>query len=459
LRRIVILGGGTSGLALAFRRNQNPAPGDDILVLEEGPQPGGSLRTLREEGLVLEAGPNTLRTTAAAERLISDLDLTDEVLVADPRAPRWIVRGGKARSVVPGPAGIFTSAISFGAKLRLLKEPFVAPRPADLDDESVHDFFSRRFGADLASYAAGPIVSGVWADDPKALSVRSAFPKLWEAEARSGSVLGGLLKAREPSGSRFRSRTVSFRNGLAALAERLVAKSQRAGVRVELNAEVTAIEGPFAVEDDGGVWKVHIADGTVYPADTLVSTLDARSLSSFLATRLPRSASRLSALAYSRLAVVLQAFRPERATGAPRGFGVLIPRGEGFLSLGVLYLSSLFPERVPDGLALTTSFFGGALEPTLPDLTESELLKLAEAEVRKLHPGIGPRVHGRVLKWPAALPRLPLGHHTTLDLLERDLDEINAGDDRPRLVVTGSWRDGLGLGERIARAEELAPTL
>ena len=55
MRRIVILGGGMTGLALAFLRNQNPAPGDDILVLEEGPQAGGSIRTLHEEGLVLEA--------------------------------------------------------------------------------------------------------------------------------------------------------------------------------------------------------------------------------------------------------------------------------------------------------------------------------------------------------------------------------------------------------------------
>jgi oxygen-dependent protoporphyrinogen oxidase len=459
LRRIVILGGGMTGLALAFLRNQNPAPGDDILVLEEGPQVGGSIRTLHEEGLVLEAGPHTLRTTAAAERLISDLDLSDEILVADPRSPRWIVRGGRARKVVPGPAGLLTMAIPFGARLRAIREPFVASRPAGLTDESVHDFFSRRFGPGLARYVAGPLVSGVWADDSKTLSMRSAFPKLWEAEARGGSVLRGLLKVPKPPCPRFRPRIVSFRSGLATLAERLAARSQRAGVRVELNAEILAIEGPFEGEDGGGTWRVQIADGTVYPADTLVSTLDAKALASLLETRLPRSAPHLSAMSYSRLAVALQAFRPERAEVAPRGFGVLIPRGEGFRSLGVLYLSSLFPHRVPGGLALATSFFGGSLDPSAPDLTEGDLLRLAETEMRKLHPAIGPRVHGRVLKWPAALPRLPVGHHATLELLAQDLEKVNASSERPRLVVTGSWRDGVGLGERIARAEELAPTL
>ena len=457
MRRIVVLGGGTTGLALAFRRNQNPAPGDDILVLEEGPQAGGSIRSLREEGLVLEAGPHTLRATEAAERLVADLGLGEEVLVADPRTPRWIVRRGRARAIFPGPAGLFTSALSLSAKARLLREPFVPPRPAALEDEPAHDFFSRRFGPGIAHDVADPLAVGVWADDPATLSARSAFPALWEAEGLSGSVLRGLLASRR--GARSRSRTLSFRQGLGALVERLVERSARAGVRVELNAEVEAIEGPLADGDAGGTWRVHIADGTVYPADTLVSTLDARSLASLLGPRLPRSGARLSALEYSRIVLVIQAFRPGRAAGAPRGFGVLLPRGEGFRSLGILYLSSLFPQRLPDGVALTTSFLGGPLDRFAPDLTESELLRIGETEVRRLHPGIGPTVHGRVVKWPAAIPRLPVGHHATLELLARDLEDLNAGGGPPRLVVTGSWRDGLGIGERIARAEEIARAL
>lgn len=459
MRRIVILGGGMTGLALAFLRNQSPAPGDDILVLEESPGPGGSLRSLREEGLVLEAGPHTLRTTPASDRLVEALGLGDEVLVADAKAPRWIVKGGRPRAIVPGPSALLTRAVSFRGRLRALREPFVAPRPGDLEDEPVHAFFARRFGEEAAREVAGPLAAGVWADDPETLSTRSAFPELWEAEARHGGVLRGLRKGTAPGEPGFRSRTISFRDGLGSLAERIAARSGRAGVRVELNAEVEAIEGPFEGVGSGSVWKVRIADGTVYPADTLVSTLDAPLLADLLGSRLPRSASRLSALSYSRVAVVPQAFRPERPAGAPRGFGVLFPRGEGFRALGILFLSSLFPSRTPRGVVLTSSFYGGALEPSLPERTESELLRLAEAEARRLYPALGPRIHGRVLKWPAALPRLPVGHHATLALLEQDLASLNAGSDRPRLVVTGSWRDGLGLGRRIARAEALAPTL
>jgi oxygen-dependent protoporphyrinogen oxidase len=457
LRRIVVLGGGATGLAVAFRRNENPAPGDDILVLEEGPRAGGSLRTLREEGLVLEAGSHTLRETPSAARLLADLGLADQVLAVDPRTPRWIVRGGKAHPIVPGPAGLLSSALSVGAKARLLREAFVPPRPPERDDESVHDFFTRRFGPDVARDLAEPLAVGVWADDPRTLSARCAFPTLWEAEERSGSVLKAFLSGRRERAPQ--ARTVGLADGLGTVAERLVERSQRAGVRIELNAEVAVVEGPFDPASSGSVWKVQIADGTVYPADTIVSTLDARVLAALLGTRLPRSSARLAELDYARLAVVLMAFRPPRPDGAPRGFGALFPRGEGFRSLGMLYASSLFPSRVPDGVAVVSAFLGGPLDPALPDRTEDELLALVESEIRRLHPAIGPRIYGRVLRWPSAFPRLPVGHHVTLDLLRRDLEGLNEGHERPCLVVTGSWRDGLGLGDRFARADEIAASL
>jgi oxygen-dependent protoporphyrinogen oxidase len=175
--RVVVLGGGIAGLATAFRRT---SPGE-TLVLEAAPRAGGSIRTIREDGFTLECGPNTLRTTEAAERLLADLGLEPDVVIADGKAPRWIVRGGSPRAVVPGPAALFNKVFTIAGKLRLLKEPFVAPRPASLEDESVHSFFARRFGEEAAVYGAGPMVSGVYAGDPRTLSMRSAFPKLWEA--------------------------------------------------------------------------------------------------------------------------------------------------------------------------------------------------------------------------------------------------------------------------------------
>ena len=460
-KTVAILGAGIAGLTAAFRRPTGSTP--DTLILEAGPVVGGSIRTLTREGLVLEAGPNTLRTNEAAERLLADLGLTSELLIADPRAPRWIVRGGRARRIAAGPGALFTSALSAGAKVRALFEPLARRVAVGIEDESVHDFFSRRFGSEIARYAIGPIVSGVYADDPKTLSMRCAFPKLWEAEQRAGSVILGMLGAGKsksaggPRPPRFHSRTVSFPTGLAriprALAERLAAD----GAELVTGATMTSLEGPGS--GSSPLWRMKTADGREFEAARVLSTLPAPHLARLLGDRLPRAGKALAALSYSPLAVVLLAFRPSDPSGAPQGFGTLIPRGEGFRALGVLYPSSLFPGRMPPGVAQTTVFLGGALDPALVDAPEEELLEIAESEVRRLHPKIGDRIDRSLVRWTAAIPRLPIGHRGTLDRLTEDLAELNGAHAEPSLIVTGPWRDGVSLAERIARGEAIGETL
>ncbi|HMA30073.1 MAG TPA: protoporphyrinogen oxidase [Thermoanaerobaculia bacterium] len=393
MTRVVVLGAGIAGLTAAFRR----ASMGETVVLEAGPRPGGSIRTIREDGFTLECGPNTLRTTEAAERLVADLGLEPRAVKADSKAPRWIVRGGSPRAVVPGPAALFNKVFTTRGKLRLLKEPFVPPRPASLEDESVHSFFARRFGEEAALYGAGPMVSGVYAGDPRSLSMRSAFPRLWEAEGAAGSVIKGLLRkkkreedaprgaadasggaaedllrkgkgsAARPASPRHRARTLTFDQGLFTLIEALQQRlSLRPGFQLELNAAVVAIDGPRVPAPPGRRWTVRTADGRSFDADVLVSTLSAPADARLLDGILTRSAKLLALVPSSPITVVMQAYHaPASPQDAPRGFGGLIPQVEGFRSLGILYPASLFEGRAPAGFVLTTSFLGGALDREL----------------------------------------------------------------------------------------------
>lgn len=469
MKRVVILGGGIAGLTAAFRRKGE----GETVVLEASPSPGGSVRTVREDGFVVEGGPNTLRTSAAADRLLADLGLEARAVKADPKAPRWIVRDGVPRPVVPGPGALFNEVFSLRGKLRLLKEPFVRGRPADLEDESVASFFARRFGEEAARYGAGPMVSGVYAGDPDSLSMRSAFPRLWEAEGAAGSVIRGFLrnkKKEDPGQSgtagasgkgaedllrrgknaaaqsappRHRARTLTFDTGLYLLIEALQsALNSRPGCRLETGAPATIVEGPHVA---GPRWTVRVADGRSWDADALVSTLEAPAVARLFGDRLPRSGPALAAMKSSPVTVVALAYPDGPAS--PKGFGALVPRGEGIRSLGVLYPSSLFSGRAPAGFVLTTSFLGGALDPALAAAPDAEVLAVATDEARRLHPGLPAPVRSWIFRWPAAIPQLPLRHHRALLALEEDLKAL------PGLVLTGSWRDGVALGERIASGE------
>lgn len=465
MKRVVVLGGGITGLTAAFRRTGSC----ETIVLEAGPRAGGSIRTIREDGFTLECGPNTLRTSEAAERLLVDLGLETEAIVADGKAPRWIVRGGSPRAVVPGPAAIFNTVFTTRGKLRLLKEPFVAARPASLEDESVHSFFARRFGEEAALYGAGPMVSGVYAGDPRSLSMRSAFPRLWLAEERSGSVVRDFLgreekeKKKENSGgapARHRARTLTFNGGLFTLIEILLARlSERPGFRLEPNAAAVAVVGPRADSAPGRYWTVRTADGRDFDADVLVSTLSASATARLLGGVLPRSAASLAVVPSSPVSVVLAAYpSPASPADAPRGFGALIPQVEGFHSLGILYPASLFTGRAPEGFALTTSFLGGALDRMGAAAPDADLLAVAGTEVARFFPRLGPPARTWIVRWPEAIPQLPLGHHRTLAALGADLAELDAAA-FGALFVTSGFRDGIALGERIARGEAIGEAL
>ncbi|HSB64686.1 MAG TPA: protoporphyrinogen oxidase [Thermoanaerobaculia bacterium] len=488
MTRVVVLGGGIAGLTTAFRR----ASMGETIVLEAGSSAGGSIRTIREDGFTLECGPNTLRTTEAAERLLVHLGLESRTVNADRKAPRWIVRGGSPRAVVPGPAALFNTVFTTRGKLRLLKEPFVAPRPASLEDESVHSFFARRFGEEAALYGAGPMVSGVYAGDPRSLSMRSAFPRLWLAEERSGSVIRDFLRRKKKEESlrgkekkggalggavtdgaavavtagvsgtpaRHRPRTLTFDGGLFTLIESLEQHlSSRPGFQLELNAAVVAVEGPRDPAPPGRRWTVHTADGRSFDADVVVSTLSAPADARLLGGVLTRSSAALALVPYSPVTVVLQAYRaPASPRDAPHGFGGLIPQVEGFRSLGILYPASLFTGRAPEGFVLTTSFLGGALDRALASAPDADLLAVASSEVARFFPRLGAAARSWIARWPEAIPQLPLGHHRTLAALEEDLAALGAVAPGG-LHVTGGFRDGIALGERIASGETIGESL
>src|SRR5512144_2301042 len=123
-KTVVVIGAGVSGLCTAFWLKKS---GTDVIVLEREEVPGGTIRTIREEGWLIENGPNSaLETTPLLQELFTELGIAGRKVYAnDSAARRYIVKQGRLRPLPAGPFSLLASRLwSPAGKLRLLGEPF-----------------------------------------------------------------------------------------------------------------------------------------------------------------------------------------------------------------------------------------------------------------------------------------------------------------------------------------------
>src|SRR5207244_5883656 len=108
---VVVVGGGLTGLTVAFRLNQL-APGTSVAVLEPRERPGGNVGTEEHGGFRVERGPNGfLDRTPAVPDLVRALGLSDRLIAASDgsRRNRYLFVGGKLRKLPRGPLGLLTT--------------------------------------------------------------------------------------------------------------------------------------------------------------------------------------------------------------------------------------------------------------------------------------------------------------------------------------------------------------
>lgn len=446
---VVVLGGGLTGLTLAFRLRQS---GREVVLLEERRRVGGCIQTETLNGYVVERGPSSLLTKPSTDALCADLGLQDQAIEARP-GPRHIVRAGRPVALAPGPTAMVAPILSWPAKARALLD-LVKGSPAELDDESIDAFFTRRFGPEVARYLAGPFVSGVYAGDPTRISVRSAFPKLWEAErTHRVGVVRGFTRMRREQRARgiapYRRRTISFRNGLAHLTASL---RDRLGAVVVEDAAAVGLRQAGTGGD--ARWLVEVAGGRTFDATDVVATLPSDAFARLLAPLAPDAAATLDSIPAVPLVVASLAYPRDAFGKPPEGFGTLIPRGEGFRILGCLYTSALFDGRAPGGEALLTAFVGGALDPSAVELSDGDLGEILRGEIARLLPNRATPRMVAVTRYARAIPQYEMGHHRRVAAVDEALRPL-AG-----LHALGNWRDGVALADRIeaatAKAKEIA---
>jgi oxygen-dependent protoporphyrinogen oxidase len=432
MNSVAIVGAGITGLTAAFRLEQRGVP---VVVYEAAAQPGGMIQTLRQDGYLVEQGPNTIMSSAPeVGDLIRDLGLEDYCLKPAPDASvRYIVRDRKMVQI-PGSAkgAVSTTLLSTGAKLRVFAEPFISR--GDDPDESLASFVRRRLGDEFLDYLINPFVGGVYAGDPEKLSVAQGFPKLWRLEQRYGSLIkGAVFGARErrkrSTPSKASAPMFTFESGISFLTETL---AKRLDGSMRLNCPVLGL----SQHDEG--WTVHTGNGPFRHTSVLLCS------PSFVLPEISSQFAGLERIYYPPVARVAFGFKREQVAHSLVGFGGLVPERECMNILGVLFSSSMFPRRAPEGHVLLTVFAGGARAPWVGAASADDIAKLALADVRELLGITGEPVFQDVLNLHKAIPQYNVGHGHFKELAASIEQRL------PGVFLGGNYRDGISVADCIA---------
>ncbi|MFM1852241.1 MAG: hypothetical protein RIS54_1925 [Verrucomicrobiota bacterium] len=443
---IAILGAGITGLTAAHRL---AAQGQRVTVFEQADHAGGVIGSEAVDGWLIERGPNSLLANEPAlAALIDELNLSDEVRPANPAArKRFLVRDGRPIAAPMSPLGLLSTPLfSFRAKCRLLGELFQKPRQRE-SDVSLAKLIADHFGPEFVDYALNPFVSGVYAGDPNQLSAQYAFPALWRHEQTRGSMIRGFIadaKARRARGEA-RGGIISFRHGLQTLTDALARALPTDALR--LNTTVEAIAPGYR-------WTVCTrANGETHSEsfDRVIATLPAGTLAELrVGADDARPLSGLSEILFPPVSALFLGYRRDQIAHPLDGFGLLVPAVEKLSVLGVLFSSTLFPRRAPEGHVALTVMVGGTRQPELAALPPDELLARIQPDLAALLGVRGAPVFQRHQHWPRAIPQYTLGHDRHLAAIAECEAQFTG------LFIGGQCRDGIAVPACIAAGEKLA---
>lgn len=450
---VLVVGAGLTGLTTAYQLSKS---GKKVHVVEQRKRVGGQIQTFCEDGFVFESGPTTgsVSTPEVAE-LMSDLTISSDGKCLLETAPdsskrRLIWKGDRFHDLPSGPlSAISTPLFRFSDKIRILGEPW---RKKGTDpDESVGRLACRRLGKSFVDYAVDPFLSGVYAGDPDTLITRYALPKLYNLEQNYGSFIrGSIAKANEPKTDRDRLATKKVFSAVGGLSQIPEAEADAIG-HEHISLGVKNVQ----VKPSNEGWLTTLVDNMGQSRQLLshyvVTTCGAYCLPELLPFVGKEQMDAIASLHYAPVMEVAVGVRNDWG-GDYRAFGGLVPTCEHKKILGILFPSSCFQGRAPQGGVLFSYFMGGVKQPELLDLSDKEIeyyvLKYFH-EMLKFPSKVEPDLI-RIFRHKRAIPQYEVTSGARFAAVQHLQEQY------PGLIVGGNLRDGIGMAHRITQAAKIA---
>ncbi|MBI5622357.1 MAG: protoporphyrinogen oxidase [Elusimicrobia bacterium] len=467
-RRIAIVGAGISGLATGhYIRKGLASTGEDVelAILESDSVPGGTMRTVREEGFGIEWGPNGFLTNKPHTlALVKELGIEDRLLrSSDSARKRYVFTGGRLERLPETPLSFLTSGLlTLPGRLRVMAEPFArSPQPGK--DESVAEFAVRRLGTEAMEKLIEPMAAGVFAGNPDKLSLNSCFPRIRELETRYGGLIKAMVslqlerrKKATSLGPDGRPKEMSagpggvltsFDQGVQTIIETLAGRFSES---LRLDAKVTGLRRL------GSKWELAVTEKgrpTYLQADCVVLSCPSYAASGIVGGLDAQLSAELAAIPYVPVAVAAFGWDAAGLSRPLDGFGFLVPRLEGRRILGALWDSSVFPVRAPQGRVLMRVMVGGARQPELALLPEERILSMVGEELADIMGIHAPPILRKAFIHPKAIPQYPVGHGAALERLSTRLQGL------PGLFLNNNAYRGIGLNDCVLQSRLTAEAL
>jgi oxygen-dependent protoporphyrinogen oxidase len=446
-RRVVVVGGGVTGLTTSFRLTQSD-PSLEITVLEADGRPGGKLRSTEVGGLTLPAGADSFVARKPwAVDLCKELGLGGELISpASGGAFLWTDRGlvpclRDAPFGIPGDVGdVFRwPGISRAGRRRALLDLLKATRKAD-EDETLGSLLRRRLGDEVTELAVGPLLAGLFAGDVDRLSVRATFPELEAWERSQGSLIRGSQAASRNArrAGQLPPMFVRPRGGVDRLTEAL---------GHELGGRVRTRTAAAGLVRDGDGWRVEVDGAAPVAADAVVLAASGPVAAALLADVAPDPARELGGIPYASTGVILMVYAEGTQPAVQDGSGFVVPRGKAPMT-ACTWVSSKWPDEAFGSRAVVRCYVGAVGEEGVLDADDAELVHACARHLAAVVALPSAPEHAVVVRWPASMPQYELGHRERVARLRQALPE--------GIFVVGQPCDGVGVPDCVRGAGETA---
>lgn len=456
-RKVVVVGGGITGLTAAFTLQQQAAQNNlsiDVVLIESSLRIGGKIDTIRKDGFIIERGPESFFDLNNDVRsLARDLQIEHEMIqhnggktyiAVGPymhKIPSSFLLGGSSELT-----GLMTSSlISLSGKMRAAGDLFIG-KTSEHFDEPIGDFFRRRFGKEVVENLVEPLLAGTFAGDIDHLSMESMFPQFAHLEKTERSLIKGLLKNRQgfynssPNSEKLHYET--FKGGLSTLIEVLEAALLPGTIRKGM--KVDSVE---RLRD--GKLNVYVNSGSTLEVDAVIMTTPFNNAKNIL--RDCSVMQKTEPMKAATIGTVTMAFKVNEIIKYKEAIQIFVSRNSHFAITSCTFANRKWDGVSPEGFELLRIYIGRVGDESIVELSDYEITQTVLSDLEKMLGIKSAPLFTFVTRWQQGMPQYTVGHKSRTKLLKEEVEKSF-----PNVLLAGSSYNGVSMPNCIRQGRNAA---